>query len=243
MATTTRPVEPAAPKPARRLPWFLEIYRTGVGKKYAMAITGVIGMLFVLGHMVGNLKLFLQKGALDHYAEWLRYIGYPALPHTVFLWLLRIVLIGALAIHLHAAWSLTQMNKRSNAPYATQRDYIAADFASRTMRWTGIIVLAFLVFHLLDLTWGPLNPDFVRGAVRHNLIESFQRWPVAITYVVANLALGFHLWHGAWSLFQSLGVNNPRFKRWRVWFAWVFTGVIVLGNISIPLAVATGLVD
>jgi succinate dehydrogenase / fumarate reductase cytochrome b subunit len=243
MATTTRPVEPTAPKPARRLPWLLEIYRTGVGKKYAMAITGVIGMLFIVGHMVGNLKLFLQKGALDHYGEWLRYIGYPALPHTVFLWILRSVLIVALAIHVHAAWSLTQMNKRANAPYATERDYIAADFAGRTMRWTGIIVLAFLVFHLMDLSWGTIDPHFIRGDVRHNMVESFRRIPVTIAYVVANLALGFHLWHGAWSLFQSLGVNNPRFKKWRVWFAWGFTALIVIGNLSFPIAIVTRLVD
>jgi succinate dehydrogenase / fumarate reductase cytochrome b subunit len=243
MATTTRPVQPTAPKPPRRLPWLLEIYRTGVGKKYAMAVTGVIGMLFIVGHMVGNLKLFLQKGALDHYGEWLRYIGYPALPHTVFLWILRSVLIVALAIHVHAAWSLTQMNKKANVGYASERDYIAANFASRTMRWTGIIVLTFLVFHLLDLTWGTVNPDFVRGAVRHNMVESFQRWPVAIAYIVANLALGVHLWHGAWSLFQSIGVNNPRFKQWRVWFAWGFTALIVIGNLSFPIAIVTRLVD
>jgi succinate dehydrogenase / fumarate reductase cytochrome b subunit len=243
MATTTRPSEPTAPKPARRLPWLIEIYRTGVGKKYAMAITGVVGMLFVVGHTVGNLKLFLQEGALDHYGEWLRYIGYPALPHTVFLWLLRLGLIASLVIHLHAAWSLTRMNKRSNAGYASERDYIAADFAGRTMRWTGIIVLAFIVFHLMDLTWGTVNPDFVRGAVRHNMVESFQRWPVAIAYMIANLALGVHLWHGAWSLFQSLGVNNPRFKQWRVWFAWSFTALIVAGNLSFPIAIVTRLVD
>jgi succinate dehydrogenase / fumarate reductase cytochrome b subunit len=247
MATTTRPAQPTAPKPARRLPWLLEIYRTGVGKKYAMAITGVFGMLYVVGHMAGNIKLYLGDTdgvpAIDHYGEWLRSIGYPALPHGGFLWIMRVLLVGALIVHVHAAWSLTRMNKRANAPFASERDYIAASWASRTMRWTGIIVLAFIAFHLMDLTWGNANPDFVRGAVRHNMIESFTRWPVTIAYVIANLALGVHLWHGAWSLFQSLGVNNPRFKQWRVWFAWGFATVVVLGNVSFPLAIATGIVD
>lgn len=248
MATITRPGEPEAPGPPRRRPWVLEIYRTGVGKKYAMAITGVLGMLYVVGHMVGNLKLYFGPSsagveAIDHYGEWLRTIGSPALPHGGFLWIMRVLLGAALLIHVHAAWSLTRMNKRANAPYASERDYIAASWASRTMRWTGIIVLAFIAFHLMDLTWGSANPDFVRGEVRHNMTESFDRVPVAIAYVVANLALGVHLWHGAWSLFQSLGVNNPRFRQWRVWFAWGFAGAVVLGNASFPVAIVTGFVD
>jgi len=243
MATTTRPADQDAGRPPRPRPWLLELYGTGVGKKYAMAITGVIGMLYVFGHMVGNLKLFLGEDDIDHYGHWLRTIGYPALPHGGFLWIMRVVLVGALLLHLHAAWSLTRMNKKANRPYRTERDYVAATFASRTMLWTGIVVLAFIAFHLMDLTWGNANPDFVRGAVRHNMIESFERVPVAIAYILANLALGVHLWHGGWSLFQSLGVNNPRFKRWRNWFAWGFAGAIVAGNVSFPLAIVLGLVD
>jgi succinate dehydrogenase / fumarate reductase cytochrome b subunit len=247
MATTTRPVEPTAPKPARRLPWVLEIYRTGVGKKYAMAITGVIGMGFIVGHMVGNLKLFLQKGALDHYGEWLRYIGYPALPHTVFLWILRSVLIVALAVHVHAAWSLTQMNKKANVGYASERDYIAANFASRTMRWTGIIITLFVLWHLADLTWGTVNAvgtdgTFVRGDVYNNVVRSFNRVPVAILYVVANIALGIHLFHGVWSLFQSMGWNNPRFNKWRRHIATGIATIVVVGNVSFPVAVLAGIV-
>jgi succinate dehydrogenase / fumarate reductase cytochrome b subunit len=241
MATTTSPAPPDAP--VRRLPWFLELYRTAVGKKYVMAVTGIFGMLYVAGHMVGNLKIYLGGDGLDHYAEWLRTVGYPALPHGGFLWIMRVLLIGAVLLHIHAAWSLTQMNHRADVKYVSRRDFVAANFASRTMRWTGIIVGAFIVFHLLDLTWGTINPDFVRGAVRRNLVASFDRVPVAIAYIVANLALGIHLWHGAWSLFQSMGWNNPRFNRWRSWFAWSFAAAIVLGNVSFPVAVMAGIVD
>lgn len=227
----------------RKLPWFLAFYRTAVGKKYVMAVTGVFGMLYVAGHMVGNLKIYLGEEDIDHYGEWLRTIGYPALPHGGFLWIMRVLLLGAVLLHIHAAWSLTRMNQRADKRYFTRRDYIAANFASRSMRWTGIIVLAFIVFHLSDLTWGSANPDFERGHVYDNMVASFERVPVAIAYVVANLALGVHLWHGAWSLFQSMGWNNPRFNQWRSWFAWAFAAVIVLGNVSFPLAIVTGIVD
>jgi len=188
--------------------------------------------------MLGNLKIYLGPGQFDHYAEWLRTVGEPLFPRSVLLWIARTVLIVALFLHLHAAYSLTILNHRARpVKYQSKRDYIAADFASRTMRWSGIIVLAFIVFHLLDLTWGTANPDFVRGDVYNNVVTSFQRVPVAIAYVIANLALGFHIFHGAWSMFQSVGVNNPRFNIARRWFAWAFAAIIVIGNISFPVMV------
>jgi succinate dehydrogenase / fumarate reductase cytochrome b subunit len=107
------------------------------------------------------------------------------------------------------------------------------------MRWTGVIVLLFVVFHLLDLTWGPANPDFVAGDPYRNIVASFERVPVALAYVVANLALGLHLYHGAWSLFQSMGWVRP----WRRQFAIVFTALVVAGNVSFPFAVLTGVVS
>ena len=126
------------------------------------------------------------------------------------------VLIGALLLHLHAAYSLTMLNRRARATrYQGPRDYVAANFASRTMRWSGIIVLLFLAWHLADLTWGWVNPGYERGAVYRNLDASLSRLPVAILYIVANIVLGIHLFHGFWSLFQSLGWNSPRFNEWR----------------------------
>lgn len=233
----------------RRQPFLIDLYSTAVGKKYVMAITGLIGVGFVLVHMIGNLKVYLgyvdhhgeQAYDIDIYGEFLRELLVPILPRTYVLWGLRLVLIGALVLHLHAAWSLTVMNQKARrVGYQAPRDYVAANFASRTMRWTGIIVLLFLVWHLADFTWGWFNPDFVRGAAYRNIDASLSRIPVAALYVVANIALGIHLFHGAWSLFQSLGLNNPKYNSWRRGFALGFAGLITIGNLSFPLAVVSG---
>ena len=115
-------------------------------------------------------------------------------------------------------------------------------YASRTMRWGGVIILLFVIYHLLDFTAGAVNPGFVEGDVYRNVVASFCVWYVALFYIMAQVALGFHLYHGLWSLFQSLGWNQPRFNRWRSDFAHAFAWIITLGNISFPLAVLTGLV-
>jgi succinate dehydrogenase / fumarate reductase cytochrome b subunit len=161
------------------------------------------------------------------------------LPRQTLLWAVRIVLIAAVAVHIHAAYVLTLVNRRARPePYRSPRDYVAASFAGRTMRWTGIIVALFVVFHLLDLTWGAANPGFRAADPYHNVVESFRRWPVAIAYVVANLALATHLYHGAWSLTQSMGWVFPRRRE----LAVAFAAVIAIGNVSFPLAVLTGIV-
>ena len=247
MTTRERPGIPAPiqPRPPRRAPWFIELYRTAVGKKYVMAITGIIGMGYVFAHMVGNLKTYMGSEDINHYAEFLRELLVPIFPRTVVLWLMRSVLIGAVALHIHAAWSLTRLNHKADIKYYSRRDFVAANFASRTMRWTGIIVALFVLWHLSDLTWGWefANGEFVRGDVYQNMVHSFRRVPVAILYIVANLALGVHLWHGCWSLFQSLGWNRPRFNRWRSWFAWGFTTAVVAGNLTFPILIVTRVVD
>ena len=115
-------------------------------------------------------------------------------------------------------------------------------YASRTMRWGGVIVLLFVVYHLLHFTWGTVHPSFVPGDVYHNVVTGFQVWWVAVFYIAAKVALGFHLYHGLWSMFQSLGLNHPRFNHWRNGFAHAFAWIISLGNISFPLAVLSGLV-
>lgn len=247
LATSTKrsQPEPIRPKPARNLFWPVAFYRTSVGKKYAMAISGIILLGFVLSHMVGNLKVFLGEETFNHYAEFLREMGEPLVPRTVLLWVVRIVLIAAFIIHFHAAYALTIQNRKartSKNSYQSPRDYIAASFASRTMRWGGIIIFLFLFWHLADLTWGFANPEFVRGEAYNNLDQSLQRIPVTILYVLANIALAVHISHGAWSIFQSLGINNPKYNNARRWFARGFAAVILIGNISIVLAVQLGLV-
>jgi succinate dehydrogenase / fumarate reductase cytochrome b subunit len=249
MATTQQDLT-TAPTPLvngevhRRRFWPLEFYRSAVGKKWVMALTGIALLGFVFFHMLGNFKAYLGPVHMDEYGEWLRELLVPFLPRTVALWILRIGLIVAFALHIHAAYELTRMNHRSrNMKYQSQRDYVAANFASRTMRWTGIIVGLFIIFHLADLTWGFANPDFVRGEPYENLVASLERVPVAILYFVANIALGIHIFHGAWSMFQSLGLNNPRFNKWRLWFARGFAALIVIGNCSFPIMVQAGVIS
>jgi succinate dehydrogenase / fumarate reductase cytochrome b subunit len=229
----------ASLEPRRQRPRPSGLYRSSVGTKYVMAITGIVLMGFVLGHALGNLKLYLGAESLNRYADWIRDVGEPVLPGQGLLWALRVGLAAAVVVHIHAAYSLTMVNRRARPDtYRSSRDYVAADFASRTMRWTGVIVALFVVFHLLDLTWGPANPDFVPGDPYHNLVASFERVPVALIYIAANLALGVHLYHGAWSLFQSMGWVLP----WRRKFAIAFAAIVVIGNVSFPLAVLTGVV-
>jgi succinate dehydrogenase / fumarate reductase cytochrome b subunit len=232
----------------RRRPFFLDLYSTAVGKKYVMAISGLAMIGFVVFHMIGNLKMYFGQADLDHYAEFLKELLYPIAPKGVVLWILRGGLIAMLVLHLHAAWSLTRLNRHARAvKYQGPRDYQVANFASRTMRWTGIIVLAYLVWHLLDLTFGTVNAigtdgEFVRGEVYNNVVRSLDRPLVAAFYVVANILLGIHLFHGAWSFFQSLGWNNPRFNAWRRGFAVGIATVVVVGNVSFPVAVLAGIV-
>jgi len=238
-------VAPIRKLPKRRKPFLVELWQTGVGKKWVMAITGVVLMGFVFGHAVGNLKMYLGAVDFNHYSEFLRELLVPILPRTVFLWLIRLGLMAAFVFHIWAAASLTAMNRKANTPYQSRRDYMAANFAARTMRWTGIIVALFLVWHLADLTWGlkPVATDaWVRGAAFQNVTQSLQRVPVAILYVIANIALGIHLFHGSWSLFQSLGWSNPRFNRARRLFATAFAVLIAGINISFPIMIQFGVV-
>jgi succinate dehydrogenase / fumarate reductase cytochrome b subunit len=235
----------AGTRPKRSLPNPLALYQTAVGKKYVMALTGIMWMGYVLMHMAGNLKIYMGAEDLNHYGEWLRSLLVPFVPRTVTLWLLRGGLIAAFALHIHSAYSLTKMNWAKDKKYAGDRDFIAANFASRTMRWTGLIVLLFLAWHLADLTWGidPIHPDYIRGDVYHNMVQSLERPPVAIFYIVANLALGVHLLHGVWSLFQSMGWNHPKLNPIRRWIAYGFTAIVIGGNLTFPIAIMTGIVE
>ncbi len=229
---------------SRRTPFLVELYRSALGKKYLMAITGVIFLGYVLAHMVGNLKLYQGPEAFNTYAAYLREMLYPIAPESTILNLMRTVLVIALIVHVVAAVQLTTMNRRARPEsYRSKRDYIAADFAARTMRWTGVIVFLFVAYHLADLTWGWVNPAEAGASVYDKVVASFSVPAVAAFYLVANVALGFHLYHGVWSLFQSLGLNNRRFNHWRRILAVAFTVVVVGGNLSFPIAVQVGLIS
>jgi succinate dehydrogenase / fumarate reductase cytochrome b subunit len=246
--SAARPLRPKG----RELPFPLSLYQTSVGKKWVMAVTGIMLLGFVVVHMLGNLKLYLgavnHNGVLEYdanvYGEWLRDLLVPFFPRTVFLWLMRLGLIGAFALHIHAMYSLTMTNHAANVTYASKRDWTAANFASRSMRYTGVIVLAYLIFHLADLTWGFIpGYDYVRGHVHQNVVGSLSNPVVATFYIVANALLAMHIFHGAYSMFQSLGINNPAYNRLRRWFAAGIAAVILIGNVSFPIAVLAGIID
>lgn len=229
-------------------PLLIGFYRSAVGKKWVMALTGIGLIGFSLAHMVGNLKMFLPevegRADIDVYGEALRDLFTPILPEHIFLWILRTGLIVIFALHVHAAYSLTLMNRRARpVDYQGPREYVVADYAGRTMRWSGFIFLAFLFFHLADFTWGiePAAPEtWERGAVYANFVATFSRPAVTFFYVVAMVLLGIHLYHGAWSMFQSLGINHPRFNLWRRYLAIGVATVITIGFVAPPLAVAFG---
>ena len=222
--------------------WFPDLYRSAVGKKAVMAATGMVLFAFVLGHMLGNLKLYLGPEAYNGYARFLRTVGEPVVPANVLLWLVRLVLVACVVLHAAAAWQLTLLSRAARPAAYVAGARIHTTYASRTMRWGGVIILLFVVYHLLHLTWGAVHPSFIPDDVYHNVVAGFQVWWVAIVYVAAQLALGLHLYHGLWSMFQSLGWNHPRFNLWRNGFAHAFAWIVTAGNISFPVAVLTGLV-
>lgn len=222
--------------------WFGNFYRSAIGKKAVMAITGVILFGWIFAHMAGNLKLFLGAEALNHYAEWLRDLGAPIFPHESVLWITRILLIVAVIFHIHSAYMLTVMNRKARPMDYADRDFVKGTYAARTMRWGGVIILLFVIYHLLHLTTGDAHHAFIPGDVYRNVVTGFQVWWVAAIYIIANLALGLHLYHGLWSMFSSLGMTNPRFEQWRRTFATLFAVIITAANISFPLSVLTGFV-
>jgi succinate dehydrogenase cytochrome b subunit len=226
-----------------RMTWIGSFYRSALGKKAVMAVTGIFIFGWVFGHMVGNAKLYLGAQHYNEYAQWLRTMGAPALPHGVGLWIARVLLIAALWFHIQAATQLTLMNWAARPVDYKGRDYVVADYASRTMRWGGVIILLFIIYHLMHLTWGMhvAPATFIEGDPYHNVVAGFQIWWVSAIYIVANIALGFHLFHGLWAMFNSLGLNHQRFNIWKKYFATAFAIIIAGVNVSFPIAVLMGI--
>jgi succinate dehydrogenase / fumarate reductase cytochrome b subunit len=214
--------------------------KSAIALKAVMAVSGLLLFGFVLVHMIGNLKLYLGPDAINDYAHFLRTVGTPLAPETVLLWIARSVLIVAVVLHIASAWILTRRARRARPVGYTTASRIHARYASRTMRWGGVIVALFVLYHLLHLTWGTLHPDFVPGDVYHNVVSGFRVWWVAVIYIVAQVALGFHIDHGLWSLCQSLGLNHPHYNHWRDRLARIFALIVTVGNISFPIAVLSG---
>ena len=218
MATTMeRPgPDPVHPRPKRRAPWPVEFYRSAVGKKWVMALTGIMIMGFVFFHAFGNLKVYLGAEDFNHYGEFLREMLVPLLPRTWFLWIMR----PGPAAGLRAPHPLAPTASRDEPAGQRPRLRAVPRLAGRQLRQQVDAVHGRGHRCFRDLPprrphVGHGNPDFVRGDVYRNFVASFSRTPIALVYIVANLALCLHLFHGAWSMFQSLGLNNPKWNKWR----------------------------
>ncbi len=224
------------------------LYRSTVGKKVLMALSGVVLFGFVFMHMVGNLKMLFPideagQYPMNVYAEFLRDFGYPMLPHAGFLWAFRILLLGAVAVHIMAAIQLTLRSRAARPEGYGKNQDLSLSYASRTMRWGGLIVLLFIVYHILHFTTGQAHPEFVYGAVHQNYVSAFQSPLIFLVYLVAQTALAFHLYHGVWSLFQTLGLNHPKYNHLRRTAAIVFAVVVYVGFMTPPTLVLAGVIS
>jgi succinate dehydrogenase / fumarate reductase cytochrome b subunit len=210
-------------------------YLTTVGKKFMMALTGIALLGFVFVHMVGNLQLFAGPAKLNAYAVFLH-----SLPKI--LWTFRILILVSVLWHVLIAVQLTLRNWANRPRKYQVVKYREADVSSRTMIYGGIFLVAFVAYHLAQLTLGWVGPTFDGKNVYGNVVAGFQVWWISLFYVVGMVFLGLHLYHGAWSLFQTLGLNHPLYNPLRRWLATGFAVVVAGANILMPVAVLAGVV-
>lgn len=205
-----------------------------------MAASGVVLFAFVVGHMLGNLKVFRGPEHFNDYAEGLRVVGAPFFGRGELLWLARLGLLAAVVIHIWAAWAVTKASWAAR-PVAYKR-LVATEttYAARTMRVGGVLIVLYVVYHLLDLTFGPANPSFVPGDAYANLLASLQRPVVSAFYIAANVFVGLHLYHGLWSAFQTLGLHRVPTDRLRHGFAGAVAALVTLGYLVVPVAILAG---
>jgi succinate dehydrogenase / fumarate reductase cytochrome b subunit len=230
MSVASKTITAPPPSPSR----LGILWASSVGKKALMALTGILLFLFVLGHLLGNLQLYIGSKALNDYAEFLQ-------RSKPLLWGTRLTLLASVLVHAVAGIQLYLAKQAARpVPYHTKVN-VASTPASRTMIWSGILILLFVVYHLLHFTTGGVHPNFIPGDVYHNVIFGFRQGGAALAYLVAMVALGFHLRHGLYSLFSSLGSGNPAVSKTVFNLAAVVATLIALANISFPLAVLAGL--
>jgi len=217
---------------------------SSVALKILMAVTGILLVLFLYLHMIGNLKIFFGETTFDHYGHWLRTIGEPLLPAQWYLWIQRGGLTIAVVGHVWAATILARRARKARPVKYAHRPKVQGSYAARTMRWGGVIILLFVIYHVLDLTTLTLNPKAEPGHPYANVVADFapQRWYVTLFYLLAIVAIGFHLRHGLFSAVRTLGQQKPHGERIARATALVLSVVLVAGYLSVPFAVLTGLV-
>lgn len=216
---------------------------TSVFKKAVMAISGIVMVLYLIAHMIGNLKAFAGADEFNHYSEWLRTIGNPALPGATALWLIRIVLLVAVVAHIWAAVSLWRQARSARPERYVTKKAVAQTYAARTMRWGGVIILAFIIFHILDLTLGAVNSEGGDAEPFDRMLASFQNPVVTIFYAISVILVGMHLRHGIWSATQTLGQSNRRREVSVNYAATAIATILTVGFLLTPFSILFGLID
>lgn len=224
-------------------------FKSTLGKKAVVAVTGAILLGFLVGHVAGNLKIFLpdpEPGVrdIDVYAEFLRSMGEPMLPHGGALWTFRLILIAALVLHVVFVVQLASVSRAARPDRYEKHHQARATLAARWMMITGVLLLGFVVFHLLHFTTGAIDPaNFEPGRVYANVYSAFTRWPLVVLYAVALGLVSLHLYHGAWSMFQTWGLDSPGRNRALRWFATILSVALFIGFVVVPISVAVGALD
>jgi succinate dehydrogenase / fumarate reductase, cytochrome b subunit len=223
-----------------------------VALKALMAVSGLIMIGYLLAHMYGNLKIFAGPAAFDEYAHHLRTLGEPILPYGGALWIIRVVLLAAIIAHIYAAATLWRRARVARGGESATKRYQTAKakkgvqrtYSSFTMRWGGVIIVLFVIYHLMEFTWGWVHPGGGSASPYQRVVNGFSVWWVVLTYTIALLAVGFHLRHGTWSALTTLGANTSAVARRRLnLLAYAAAFVIVLGFLLPPYAILFGLVN
>ncbi|MBP5871388.1 succinate dehydrogenase [Streptomyces scabiei] len=241
MALATR--TDRADRTERKPSFARSVWDSSLGKKTVMAVSGLIMLAYLVVHMLGNLKIFFGPDEFNGYAHWLRTLGEPFLHHEWALWIVRVVLVAAVVAHATAAYQLSRRDLRARPSRYVHRKR-RASYATRTMRWGGVILALFLGWHILDLTTGTAHPGgFEAGHPYQNVIDTFSTWYGNVVYIAAVLALGLHVRHGFWSAAQTLGAGSRTRDRALRTAANVLALVLTAGFVSVPVAVMTGVVS
>jgi len=213
--------------------WLAAFYRSTLGRKVVMAVTGAVLVLFVVAHVSGNLLMFRGPEAMNSYAAFLK--GSAAV-----LWSVRLVLLVSVVLHVHAAWSLTRQNRAARPSHYARLERQSATFSAVSLRVGGVVLLAFIIFHLLHFTTGTVHPQFDAHDAYGNVIIGFGVPLVVVFYLVAMVALALHLHHGVWSLFQTMGWNHPHVNPLRRRVATIVALLVPAAFSAIVLAAAFG---
>jgi succinate dehydrogenase / fumarate reductase cytochrome b subunit len=219
----------------------LRLYRTTIGKKAVMAVTGIVFLLFLIAHMIGNLKVFYGRADYNAYAAWLRTMGAPAVPHRWALTIIEIVLVVCVLLHIGSAAELALRARRAR-PVRYHGGRPKQGYASRTMRTGAILIVIFVIYHLLDLTFRVINPKGIAGDPYDNVVADFSNGWIVAFYTICLLVLGFHIRHGVWSALQTLGRSNARRQQAINIFAIAISVLLIAGFLVVPFGVVGGLV-